>query len=47
MYFPFVMEKAEEMQNFELAWPVYVFKNFPVEKFQSLCKKEKQQQKLR
>lgn len=36
MYFPFVVEKVDEMQNFEFTWPLYVFKNFPVEKFHSL-----------
>lgn len=38
MYFPFVIEKVDDMQNFELVCPVYVFRNFPVEKFQSLCR---------
>lgn len=38
MYFPFVTENVDEMQYFELRWPVYVFRNFPVEKFQSLCR---------
>lgn len=38
IYFPFVTENVDEMQYFELTWPVYVFRNFPVEKFQSRCR---------
>lgn len=37
MYFPFVIENVEGMQYFEFTCPAYVFRNFPVEKFQSLC----------
>jgi hypothetical protein len=37
-----VIENAAGMQYFVLTWPVYVFRNFPAEKFQSLCINHKQ-----